>query len=134
MTWFPDPLAIMVTELTAQLDGIWVADRLPDPLEDDLPAVWINPLPGGSLHVPWNDSAPLADNPSFDIDILARASDGPKALNDLAARVRQALFAIPTLSVPVVSVTEDVALSKRPDWNPRTLRVGGEYALTLSRI
>lgn len=131
--WFPDALGAIVTGLKAQLGDLWVADRLPDPIEDDLPAVWINPLPGGSSNVPWNSSAPLTDSPSFDIDILSPASAGPKALNDLAARVRRAVFNIPSLS-PVAKVIEDVPFTKRPDWNPRVLRVGGEYALILTRI
>lgn len=131
--WFPDPLAIIVTGLKGQLGDLWVADRLPDPIDDDLPAVWINPLPGGSSNVPWNSSAPLTDSPAFDIDILAAAGAGPKALNTLAARVRQAVFNIPNLS-PVAAVIEDVPFTKRPDWDPRrVLRVGGEYALVLSR-
>lgn len=130
--WFPDSLAVIISGLSDQLPDLWVADRLPEPIDDDLPAVWVNPLPGGSMNVPWNTSAPLTDAPSFDIDILSAASKGPKFLNDTAARVRRALFTLADLP-KVARVIEDVPLAARPDWNPRVLRVGGEYSLILPR-
>lgn len=130
--WFPDALGVIITGLKAQLGAVWVADRLPEPLESDLPAVWVNPLPGGSMNTPWNDSAPLTDAPAFDIDILAAAAAGPKALNDLGAQVRRALFALPDLTA-AARVIEDVPIAKRPDWNPHVLRIGGEYSLIFSR-
>lgn len=130
---FPDALALLVTGLKKQLGSAWVADRLPDPIESALPAVWINPVPGGSMHAPWNDSAPLTDAPSFDIDILGQTSKGPKALNDFAAEVREALVNLSSTTPAIKRVIEDVPLTKRPDWNPKVLRVGGEYALIISR-
>ena len=130
---FPDPLALIIDGLLGQFDGVWVGTELPDPVESDLPAVWVNPLPGSGLNIPWNESAPLTDAPSFDVDVFASANDGLKELNDFAAQVREALFRIPALDRRVKRVIEDVPLAKRPDWNPKVLRVGGEYALIISR-
>lgn len=135
MSLFPDPLAILVAALRTQLGSRrWIADRLPVPVESDLPAVWINPLPGSSTLAPWGDSAPLLDWPAFDVDVLAPASKGPKALNDYAAEVRQALLAIPRVDPRVKRVVEEVPLGRRPDWNPSILRVGGEYSLAVARL
>lgn len=130
---FPDPLEVIIAGLSKQLGTGWVADRLPDPLAANLPAVWVNPLPGSTRFVPWGDSAPLVDEPAFDVDILAAAAKRPKALYTYAGEVRQALLALPSVDPRIVRVIEDVPLTKRPDWNPATLRVGGEYSLVLRR-
>lgn len=131
---FPDPLALIIDGLLDQLGEVWVGTELPDPIEPDLPAVWVNPLPGSGLNTPWNESAPLTDAPSFDVDVFGKTDNGLVELNEFAATVREALFAIPAIDSRVKRVIEDVPLSKRPEWNPKVMRVGGEYALIVSRL
>ena len=130
---FADGLAILISGLQSQFPDRWVADRLPPQVESDLPAIWINPIPGATRFSPWGEGLPLEDVPAFDVDILAAKSAGWRALYDYADAVRTALLTIYTRDPRVRGVNEDVPLTKRPDWNDRVIRVGGEYSLRIPR-
>lgn len=132
---YPDLLASVVHNVGDQLHGVWVADRLPLPLRvEDLPAVWVNPVPGSSGGMPWNGHAPLWDEPSFDVDILMPKSGGVGALRAMADRVREAIFRVRIADPAVSLVTEEVPFAPRPDWNDQVIRYGGEYSMRTRRI
>lgn len=133
MRTYADGLGILVTALQSRFPGQWVADRLPTPVESSMPAIWINPIPGSTAYRPWG-GMPLEDRPAFDVDILGLASVGWLALNDYADAVRTALYSIPAVDSRVRQVEEDVPLTKRPDYNDRLIRVGGEYSLRIPRL
>ncbi len=130
---FHDGLAILVQGLQSQFPDRWVANRLPQEPETDLPAIWIQPIPGATRFKPWGAHAPLEDVPAFDVDILARKAADWGALFAFADSVRAALYSLPGRDPRVREVIEDVPFTPRPDWNDRVIRVGGEYSLRVPR-
>lgn len=130
---FHDGLAIIVNGLQTQFPDLWVANRLPEDPESELPAIWVNPIPGATRFKPWGPHMPLEDVPAFDVDVLAKRSAGWATMNNLADSVRRALYNLPGVDHRVRETIEDVPFTPRPDWNDRVIRVGGEYSLRIPR-
>lgn len=126
-----DVLRYVIGVLGRNLDGTaTVADHLPPGVElaGALPLVRVDLLPGASTPQVWGGSGipPSLDGVTLDIDVLAssRAEAVP-----IAERVREVLYALPTLDGSEVTSVDCPPLSTRPDYNPHVRRLGGDVTL-----
>lgn len=131
---FPDALEKVIGALNTALPLAYVGDELPaqTALENRLPIVLVQDVPGGSKHLPWQAATgPLTDVFAADFYILAKSRAQSR---DLAARVRGILFSLVWRNdIAIHRVIEESAFSRAPDWNPRVKREHGEYAFEIGR-
>lgn len=131
---FPDTLATVIGALNAALPLAYVGDELPAAaaLENRLPIVLIQDVPGGAEDIPWQAATgPLTDVFSFDIYIL----DLNRAkTRELARRVRGIIYSLLwNTDVGVRRIVEESGFSRVPDWNPRVKREHAEYTFHIRR-
>lgn len=131
---FPDTLATVIGALNAALPLAYVGDELPATatLENRLPVVLVQDIPGGAEHIPWQAATgPLTDVFAFDIYILGRSR---AEVRDLAARVRGIIWSLHyNTTVGVRKIIEESGFSRIPDFNPRIKREHAEYTFHIRR-
>lgn len=120
-----DALRVVIQELSARLD-VWVADVLPTPdeLDENLPLVVVDEVPGQSKLVPWQSDGPELRTLGVDIDVLGRSRSQTRPVRE---RIDQIMKALPNLNVGITQVTPASTFHTRPDFNQMIRRVGGEY-------
>lgn len=121
---------VLTMVATALPENTWVADSLPTPdeLQQHLPCVIVDLLPGGEMKAWGGSGFPLTDRFELDIDVIAasRAKAVP-----IGVAVRRMLHALPNTSGVVVDVTAP-AMSTRPDYNPHVKRIGCTATVVVS--
>ena len=131
---FPDALEMVIGALNTALPLAYVGDELPaqTALENRLPVVLVQDVPGGHRALPWQAATgPLIDVFSADFYILAKSRAESR---DLAARVRGILFSLVwRTDIDIKRVIEESAFSRATDWNPRVKREHGEYHFEIGR-
>ncbi|WIC89781.1 tail terminator [Gordonia phage Sapo] len=106
--------------------GYTVADAVPAELPvSALPVLVFTEQPGSEGHRPWNQlTGPVTEWASLDFDLFDTDLLRLKATARLVSRV---LYSLVRGQNSVVSVHAGATFAKRPDWNDRVLRVGGEF-------
>ena len=120
-----DVLRVVIRELAARLD-VWVADVLPmpDELDENLPMVVVDEVPGASKLLPWQSDGPELRTLGVDIDVLGRSRAQTRPIRE---HVDQIMKALPNLDVGITQVKPASTFHTRPDFNQTVRRVGGEY-------
>lgn len=121
----PDVLRIVIHELAERID-VWVADVLPLPadLEDNLPMVVVDEVPGASQMLPWQATGPELRALGVDIDVLGQSRAQTRPVRE---RIDQIMRALPNLGVGITQVKPASTFHTRPDFNQTVRRVGAEY-------
>ena len=123
-----DAINTVLDKLADHISGAWIGEGMPpyDELEQNLPAIVIEDMPG------FTDTVPLGGSPlvhEIAIDVAIYAHDLAMA-RSLASAVERIVFALVLDAASNVShVSQPVTMHKRPDWNARVKRVGGEFSL-----
>lgn len=124
-------IGYILDRLAQHITGAWISDEMPahDALESNLPAIVLEDMPG------WTDGQPLGGAPlvhELAVDVAVYARDVSTARTIAAAVERIVFAAILDGDGPIMSVSQPVTMHKRPDWNDRVKRVGGEFSLRIS--
>lgn len=131
---FPDALEKVIGALNAALPLAWVGDELPaqTALEQRLPIVLVQDVPGGSRAIPWQaGGGPLIDVFAADFYILAKTREQSR---EYARRVRGIIFSLVWRDdIEIKRVIENSAFARATDFNPRVKREHGEYAFEIGR-
>ncbi|AXH49655.1 tail terminator [Gordonia phage Frokostdame] len=131
---FPDALEKVIGALNTALPLAYVGDELPPQtaLENRLPIVLVQDVPGGSQAVPWQaGGGPLIDVFAADFYILGRNREQSR---EYAARTRGILFSLVYRDdIEIKKVIEVSAFSRATDFNPRVKREHGEYHFHIGR-
>lgn len=131
---FPDSLKTIIDAVNAALPLAYVTDELPKStaLEQKLPIVLIQDIPGSSRDVPWQAATgPLTDVFSADFYVLANSR---RASRELAARLRGIIWSLLwNDTVGVRHIVEQSGFSRIPDWNERVKREHAEYDFHICR-
>ncbi|QMU19003.1 hypothetical protein [Gordonia rubripertincta] len=131
---FPDPLEKIIGALNTGLPLAYVGDTLPaqTALDQRLPVVLVQDIPGGSKHLPWQvGGGPLTDVFAADFYILGKTREQSR---EYARRVRGILFSLVYRDdIEIRRVIENSAFARATDWNTKIKREHGEYAFEIGR-
>ncbi|AOE44363.1 hypothetical protein SEA_GHOBES_10 [Gordonia phage Ghobes] len=122
----------VVKEVTDRLVDVFgergwvVSDQVPAELPvASLPLLVFTEQPGSEGVVPWNhQTGPLTEWLSLDLDLFGL---DVLELKRAAREVTRVLYSLVRGQTSVVSVHTASSFARRPDWNDRVLRVGGEF-------
>lgn len=122
----PDIVKIVADELVARFPGWTVDTQIPGELpESDLPLIVITEQPGAVADTAWNQTTgPVAEWASLDIDLFGFDI---RSLKSAARDVSRMLYSMVRGSNPITTVRNPSTFARRPDWNNRINRVGGEF-------
>lgn len=125
----PDVLRAVIQRLSAELD-VWVADVFPaaDELEDNLPCVRVDEVPGTSRLIPWQVTGEAEiQELGIDIDVLGRSRHQTRGIRE---RIHKLMMTMPQDLAEVTSVRAAATFHTRPDFNHLIRRVGAEYLVS----
>lgn len=127
-----DVLKSAIVLVKEALGDVWVADHLPhaDQLEDSLPAVVLDVLPGEEQQG-WGGQSgeQFLDLIPLDVEVLARSR---AEATPVAARVRQLLHQLPFIEGTGVKTVDCPRFSTREDINPQIRVLGAVAEVTAS--